>query len=68
MTYVLVGGALVVKKSINVIVNMPNEEYASKLMADVIADLIIDKISKYDVEVQKSMLKELQREIKKEVI
>lgn len=52
------------KEKINVIVNIPNEEYASKLMADAIANLMIGRISKYDLDVQKSMLKEL-LEVKK---
>lgn len=50
------------KQKIDVIVNIPDEEYASNLMADAIASLIIDRISKYDVKVQESILKELTKE------
>ena len=51
------------KQKINVVVNIPDKEYVSELMADAMASLIIKRISKYDVEVQVAIIKELVSEI-----
>ncbi|WP_026895118.1 hypothetical protein [Clostridiisalibacter paucivorans] len=52
------------KQKINVILDIPDEEYASKLLSEAVVEIIAKRIEKYPVEQQISIYDKLIEEIK----